>query len=39
MIYVAIDYHKKYSQVEAMKSEGRILSRARLGNDELALKK
>jgi len=39
MIYVAIDYHKKYSQVEAMNREGKVLSRARLVNDELTLKR
>lgn len=39
LIYVAIDYHKKYSQVEAMNSEGEILSRTCLRNDELTLKR
>ncbi len=39
MIYVAIDYHKRYSQVEAMDREGRVIRKARLMNDELTLKK
>jgi len=39
MIYVAIDYHKKYSQVEAINREGKVLGRARLVNEELTLER
>ncbi len=39
MIYVGIDYHKKYSQVEAMDKEGKTLSRARLSNDAETLRR
>ena len=39
MIYVGIDYHKKYSQVEAMDKEGKTLARTKLLNDEQTLKR
>jgi len=34
MIYVGIDYHKKYSQVEAMDKEGKTIARGRWANKE-----
>lgn len=39
MIYVGIDYHKKYSQVEAMDEEGKTVARAKLANGENILKR
>lgn len=32
MIYVGIDYHKRYSQVEAMDKDGKVVARGRLAN-------
>jgi len=39
MIYVGIDYHKKYSQVEAMDKEGKTVARAKLANKEDVLRR
>lgn len=39
MIYVGIDYHKRYSQVEAVDKGGRTIARARLANREEVLKR
>ena len=34
MMYVAVDYHKRYSQVEAMDAKGQVISHSRLSNEE-----